>query len=219
MTHPIKRILEEEMRARFNANNYADRIKAGELVEHILDDRHPSLTVAHEPFCTHSQMISYRDQDGNEVARVHQYLRPDNTFGASGRPDPKRVLEDGILYRLVKKHNRANRRGRNKSGRGRRVIRFGDNSGKTVHSAGRAGSVNYIVANGQWDRGANVSLDIAGPGKKRSCACKNPRACAKSGRDWAVMVGMPKPSRSTVTGASSPDTETEPSRIGRRARN
>jgi hypothetical protein len=29
---------------------------------------------------------------------VHQYLQPDGTLGASGQPDPKRLLHDGILY-------------------------------------------------------------------------------------------------------------------------
>jgi hypothetical protein len=50
------------------------------------------------PFCTRSQLISYLDDAGQEVARVHQYLQPDGTLGASGRPDPKRLLHDGILY-------------------------------------------------------------------------------------------------------------------------
>jgi len=39
---------------------------------------------------------------GLEVARVHQYLRTDGTLGASGLPDPKAVLENGILYRIRK---------------------------------------------------------------------------------------------------------------------
>lgn len=103
------------MRERFNRSNYADRLQAGELVEHILEDRHPSLTAANEPFCTYSQMISYREHDGNEVARVHQYLRPDKTIGASGHPDPKRVLDGGILYRLVKKRNRSDVEGEAKA--------------------------------------------------------------------------------------------------------
>ena len=83
-----------------------DRAKSGELATVLLDDRHPSLTAANEPFCTRSQMVSYRQSDGTEIARVHQYLRMDGTIGASGSPDPKRLYEGGILYRLTKKHNR-----------------------------------------------------------------------------------------------------------------
>jgi len=50
-----------------------------------------------------SQMISYRTDRDEEIARVHQFVRPDGTLAASGRPDPKRLLEGGILYRLEKK--------------------------------------------------------------------------------------------------------------------
>lgn len=99
------RIQEPELRRRFNDGHYWERAQNGELTEAIIEDRHPTLIAANEPLCTRSQMISYRDPDGNEVARVHQYLRTDGTLGASGRPDPKRLLDGGILYRLVKKRN------------------------------------------------------------------------------------------------------------------
>lgn len=91
-----------EMRRIFNEGRYWERAKAGELTSVILEDRHPSLTAANEPFCTYSQLISYRDTTGREVARVHQYVRPDGIIGASGRPDPKRLLHEGVLYRLSK---------------------------------------------------------------------------------------------------------------------
>jgi hypothetical protein len=63
---------------------------------------HPSRTQANEPFCTWTQEVFYIDAGNNEVARVHQYLRPDGTLGASGLPDPKEVVENGIAYRLRK---------------------------------------------------------------------------------------------------------------------
>lgn len=94
------------MRRRFNDGRYDERAATGELSITVIEDRHPSLTAAGEPFCTRSQMMSYRDTDSNEVVRAHRHLRPDGTLGASGKPDPKRVFEDGILYRLVKKHQR-----------------------------------------------------------------------------------------------------------------
>jgi hypothetical protein len=50
-----------------------------------------------------SVMLSYHNEQGFEMARVHQYERPDGTLAASGRPDPKRLFQDGILYRLLKK--------------------------------------------------------------------------------------------------------------------
>ncbi len=94
------------MRRRFNEGRYWERVVSGELRTEEWDSRHPALTLANEPYCTRSLMLAYFDQDGNEVARVHQYLRPDGTIGASGRPDPKRLLDGGILYRLVKARDR-----------------------------------------------------------------------------------------------------------------
>lgn len=98
-----KRIDPQEMCAIFNDGGYWEKSKTGELTPVILEDRHPSLMKADEPYCTQSQSISYRDKDDNEIVRVHQYLRPDGTIGASGRPDPKRLYKDGTWYRLKKK--------------------------------------------------------------------------------------------------------------------
>lgn len=55
-----------------------------------------------EPAGTVSQMLQYW-RDGVEVALVHQYTRPDGTIGASGRPDPKKVIVDAKCYRLLRK--------------------------------------------------------------------------------------------------------------------
>lgn len=98
----IQRVDPEQICAIFNEDRYWERAQTGEFTQVILEDRHPALMKADEPFCTQSQMVSYRDAAGNEVVRVHQYLRPDNTIGASGRPDPKRLLKNDVLYRLKK---------------------------------------------------------------------------------------------------------------------
>jgi hypothetical protein len=45
--------------------------------------------------------MAYDDASGVMVAVVHQYLRPDGSLGASGLPDPKRLLVNGILYIVV----------------------------------------------------------------------------------------------------------------------
>lgn len=63
---------------------------------------HPSRMKANEPFCTWTQEVFYLDATSQEVARVHQYLRPDGTLGASGLPDPKMIVESGTAYRLRK---------------------------------------------------------------------------------------------------------------------
>ncbi len=102
MTLPI-RVEQDEMRKIFNEGRYWEKTQSGEFSAVVSQDRHPSLTAANEPFCTRSQMISYRDASDFEMARVHQDLRTDGTIGASGRPDPKRVYANGTLYRLKKK--------------------------------------------------------------------------------------------------------------------
>ena len=95
---PPLRVSPEEIRRLFNENSYWERARKGEFTTVLLRGHHRS--PPGEPFCTHSQMISYRDQSGREVALVHQYLRPDGSLGASGQPDPKRLLHMGVLYLL-----------------------------------------------------------------------------------------------------------------------
>jgi hypothetical protein len=99
----IRRVGWKEMCALFNEGQYWDRMRNGEFTPVLLEDRHPSVMKADEPFCTQSQSISYRDSEDREVVRVHQYLRPDKTLGASGRPDPKRLYQNGVWYRLIGK--------------------------------------------------------------------------------------------------------------------
>jgi len=77
------------------------RVQSGEWTAHILESR-ISTALTQETVEITSVMLSYRDQDGNEMARVHQYERPDGSLAASGLPDPKRLVQDGILYRLIK---------------------------------------------------------------------------------------------------------------------
>jgi hypothetical protein len=51
------------------------------------------------PKGTKSQVIRYYDPTtGRQVAIVHQYSLPDGSIGASGKPDPKRVVKDGVVY-------------------------------------------------------------------------------------------------------------------------
>jgi hypothetical protein len=42
--------------------------------------------------------VSYVNELGHRIFLVHLYLRPDGTIGASGKPDPKWLFEDGIVY-------------------------------------------------------------------------------------------------------------------------
>jgi hypothetical protein len=99
---PIRRITSVEMRQRFNDGQYWDKVKSGELTEHVMETR-LSKSLPNETLEIQSQMLSYRNSTGMEVARVHQYLRSNGTIAASGKPDPKRLFEEGVLYRLEKK--------------------------------------------------------------------------------------------------------------------
>ena len=98
----IKRVTSLEMCKRFNDGEYWERVKKGLLTEHVLETCRSTLLESETVEIT-SESVSYRDLNGNEVARVHQFKRPDGTLAASGKPDPKRLFEGGILYRLEKK--------------------------------------------------------------------------------------------------------------------
>lgn len=73
-------------------------MRRGELRAVVLEEGRPEIELAaKEPLGTVSQMVSYRDSNDDEVARVHQYLRPDGSIAGSGLPDPKRLFEDGFF--------------------------------------------------------------------------------------------------------------------------
>lgn len=82
----------------FNDQDLYAQTRAGTLRRVLMKEKHPSPQPASEPYCTRSQMVSYVDSLGTEIARVHQYLRPDGTIGGSGKPDPKRLFIDGVIY-------------------------------------------------------------------------------------------------------------------------
>lgn len=94
---PMRRVTPEQLRKMFNEGNYYHRSRRGEFVRHVLESDHAP-PLADEPFCTLSQIIAYWDRQGKEIARVHRYIRPDGTMGASGLEEPKRLLHEGILY-------------------------------------------------------------------------------------------------------------------------
>jgi len=98
----IQRVTSVEMCKRFNEGQYWQKVIRGELSAHVLEETISTL-LTHEPGPIRSQMVSYRDVNNQEIARVHQFLRPDDSIAASGMPDPKRLLEGGVLYRLEKK--------------------------------------------------------------------------------------------------------------------
>jgi hypothetical protein len=86
----------------FNEERFPERAETGEVTAVVVHSGAPSPEVG-LPFGTKSEMVSYRDVNGLELARAHRYLLPDGTVGASGKPDPKRLFKDGILYRIQKR--------------------------------------------------------------------------------------------------------------------
>jgi hypothetical protein len=91
------------MRDLFNRGRFWERAQIGKLSYTINDEFTPRFVNERIPSGSVSCEVSYWDANGNEVARVHQYVKPDGTLGASGLPDPRRVLINGVLYRMVKK--------------------------------------------------------------------------------------------------------------------
>jgi len=94
----VKRIPVSELRQLFDYANYWDRAAKGEYLKVVIGRHTPDSKS--EPPGTESQMISIQRIDGFEVARVHAYVRPDGSLGASGKPDPKAVYDEigNVLY-------------------------------------------------------------------------------------------------------------------------
>ena len=98
---PVVLVSAGQLRRLFAENRYEERAAAGEFTRIVEKDKHPSPPRAPVPFCTRSQIVAYRNAENQTVALVHRYLLRDGTVGASGRPDPKLVFHDGVLYKTL----------------------------------------------------------------------------------------------------------------------
>lgn len=93
----IKRVPKRELRAIFNRLYLAD-VLAGRMTEIIASEGRANPRMDQPPG-TRSQIVHYFDATGCKVAIVHQYVLPDNTYGGSGKPDPKMVRDEhGTCY-------------------------------------------------------------------------------------------------------------------------
>jgi hypothetical protein len=63
--------------------------------KNVARDDHPA---PNQMFCTRSQTLECFDKDGNYLALLHQYKKPDGSIGASGKPDPKRLRIADTIY-------------------------------------------------------------------------------------------------------------------------
>lgn len=95
---PVRVLSAAEVRQLFNDGGFWARAERGELTQTLVAESHPSPPRASLPPCTRSQILACFDRLGVKVALVHQYLRPDGSLGASGKPDPKKLQLDGYLY-------------------------------------------------------------------------------------------------------------------------
>lgn len=98
----------ETIRQAFKSCQLWERVKSGEFYQTVFKERHPRPAPKREPFCTWSQMLVYWTQNGQPLALVHQYLRPDGTIGGSGKPDPKRILVSDRLLAVRARRRRHN---------------------------------------------------------------------------------------------------------------
>ena len=95
----VKYITEDSIREIYNASQYPSLITTGKLTKQYLSNSHLKEPEKRgEPWCTHSQFVRYCDEKGLWVVEVHQYLRPDNSLGASGKPDPKRLRVKNTVF-------------------------------------------------------------------------------------------------------------------------
>jgi hypothetical protein len=90
---------EDELRRIFNEGRYYERMLAGEFHRTIIDQRRRRRGDRNVRNAW-SQTVEYRDTYGNIVARVHQYRKSDGSLGGSGRPDPKLVVYEEVIYIL-----------------------------------------------------------------------------------------------------------------------
>jgi hypothetical protein len=98
MSRPsFRRVPEAELRERFNRLGYVEKATSGEVA--VFCERDEPIEVSFLPAGSRSQVLHYYTLDLKiKLAVVHQYLRPDGSLGASGRPDPKLVYEDNVIY-------------------------------------------------------------------------------------------------------------------------
>lgn len=95
---PVQIVTPEEIRKIFNEGGYWSKIGSGDLHEKPIREGHPSPAQSGQPHCTRSQIVAYLDASGRKVALVHQYVLKSGCLGGSGKPDPKQLLHEGVLY-------------------------------------------------------------------------------------------------------------------------
>ena len=90
-------VSEDELRRIFNEGRYYERMRKGEFHPRMIEEK-PCKRGDRRIRNTMSQTVEYWDNFGRFIARVHQFRKRDGSLGGSGRPDPKVLVHDGVLY-------------------------------------------------------------------------------------------------------------------------
>jgi hypothetical protein len=77
-------------------------MQAGEFTAVLRKERRRSALVVLNQETVVSEMWVYLSASGEAVAMVHQYRRYGGSLAASGKPDPKYLVHEGIKYLLQK---------------------------------------------------------------------------------------------------------------------
>ena len=93
-------VSEAGLRRRFAEGDYLNRALAGEFGCCLT--RTKRARSRDEPPGTQSVAASYVNESLHCIFLVHFYLRPDGTIGGSGKPDPKWLFVDGVVYVAAK---------------------------------------------------------------------------------------------------------------------
>ena len=104
-TGSVEEVDEQTLRHYFNIGQIEQRTQRGELTTKVKPgSKHAARPEANEPPGTISHIVQYFDENGELIAKAHEYVRPDGSVGASGRPDPKWLrIGDRILKQKRKK--------------------------------------------------------------------------------------------------------------------
>jgi hypothetical protein len=104
---PSMKVPSEIIQRLFNDADYVGKVRNALLYQLVRRCRakDPDREPRDEPPGTRSQVVEYFDRHGTRIAVVHQYVRPDGSLGASGKPDPKYLLHEGTLYVAERKQS------------------------------------------------------------------------------------------------------------------
>lgn len=85
---PTRRMCPWVLRRLFNESALVQRAAGGAVIARVTRVS-PTHSEGHPLPGTRTQLVSYEASDGTVLAKASQFVLPDGTLAASGRPDPK----------------------------------------------------------------------------------------------------------------------------------